>query len=201
MSLGDGSDSEFVLESGEQVLWSGRPHYPYFRSEAWAAFVFGIIASAAAAGAWFICCGVVHEIIANAKYGLLTALPIALIPAGMFSLVAFECLTAPWTYRRRLARARYVVTNRRVIVQNALGYARSGMLPEPTHQRYLFTPEQAKACAVKQRQGRRVDLVFTSERARRSTIEIGILGAEDWKGAEQALQRAFRPQPPVVPTE
>jgi hypothetical protein len=35
-------------------------------------------------------------------------------------------------------------------------------------------------------------LVFTSERARRAVVEIGILGAEDWQGAERAL-RTIRP--------
>ena len=45
--------------------------------------------------------------------------------------------------------------------------------------------------AVKRRHGRRVDLVFTAEYARRGVVEVGILGAEDWHGAERALRTAF----------
>jgi hypothetical protein len=185
------TDLELLLEAGETVLWHGRPHYPYFRSEAWAAFVFGLIALAAASGAWLISYVVVRDIVANANFGLVPALPIALIPAVGFSLVAFECLSAPWTCRRRLARACYAITDRRVIVRGAPGYARNGMVPDPDREFYAFTPEQARRCEVKRRQGRRVDLVFASERARRAVVEIGILGAEDWQGAERALRIAF----------
>jgi hypothetical protein len=185
------AELELLLEPGEAVLWHGRPHYPHFRSEAWAAFVFGLIALTAASGAWLICSAVVRDIVANARYELVAALPIALIPAGGFSLVAVECLSAPWACRRRLARALYAVTDRRVIVRRAPGYARNGMVPEPERELYVFTPQQVRACEEKRRHGRRVDLVFASERARRAVVEIGILGAEDWAEAERALGTAF----------
>lgn len=185
------TDVELLLAPGETVLWSGRPHYPYFRSEAWAAFVFGLIAMTAAAVGWLICCVVLCNIITHAQYRLLPALPFALLPAGGFSLVAAACLAAPWTCRRRLSRASYVVTDQRVYVRAAPGYARNGMIPEPSKELYVITPEQAKAYEVKRRQGQRVDLVFATEYARRADVEIGILGAEDWQGAERALRTAF----------
>lgn len=184
-------DLQALLEPGETVLWHGRPHYPYFRSEAWAAFAFGLIALAAASGAWLISSVVVRDIVANGRYDLVPALPIAMIPACGFGLVAVECLAAPWTCRRRLARAMYAVTDRRVIVRGAPGYARNGMVPEPSQELYLFAPDQARGCELKRRQGRRVDLVFASEHARRAVVEIGILGAEDRQGAERALRTAF----------
>jgi hypothetical protein len=185
------ADLELLLEPGETVLWHGRPHYPYFRSEAWAAFVFGLIALAASAQAWLICYFAVRDVIQNGNYGLVPALPVALIPAGGFSFVAFECLSAPWTCRRRLARSVYAVTDRRVIVRAALGYARNGMLPDPDRELYVFNPQQARECEAKRRNGRRVDLVLASERARRAVVEVGILGAEDWEGAERAMRTAF----------
>jgi hypothetical protein len=185
------TELELLLEPGEVVLWHGRPHYPHFRSEAWAAFVFGLIAAAAAAAAGLITCAAVRDGFRNGNCGLVPALPVAVIPAIGFSLVALEGLSAPWVCRRRLARACYAVTDRRVIVRGAPGYARNGMVPDPAREFYVFTPEQARACEVKRRHGRRVDLVFAVERSRRALVEIGIFGAEDWQGAERALRTAF----------
>jgi hypothetical protein len=65
------------------------------------------------------------------------------------------------------------------------------MVPDTGRQSYVFTPSQARACEVKRRSSRRQDLVFATERARGATVEIGILGAEDWRGAEQALRTAL----------
>jgi len=185
------SDLELVLEPGEVVLWCGRPYYPYFRSEAWAAFVFGLIALAASAPGWLICYFVIRNAISNGCYQNLPALPIAVLPAGVFGWIGIESVRAPWRCRRWLARACYAVTDRRVIVRAAPGYAGNGMLPEPESELYAFTPQQARARQRRHRHGRRVDLVFVTEKHRRSNVEIGILGAEDWQGANRAMSMAF----------
>jgi len=185
------SDLELLLKPGEVVLWCGRPHYPYFRSEAWAAFVFGLIALGASSGAWLISTAAVWNILVKAQYDLVPALPIALIPACVFGWIGIECVTTPWRCRRALRRACYAVTDRRVIVRGARGYSRSGMVPEPGSELYIFSPLQARARQVRRRHGRRVDLVLVTERDRRSVVEIGILGAVDWPGAERAMRTAF----------
>lgn len=185
------TDLELLLEPGETALWQGRPHYPYFRSEAWAGFVFGLFPLAASALAWLMCYFVVRDIVTNARYQFELAHPITLISAVMFSLVAFECLSTPWTCRRQLARACYVVTDRRILMRDAPGYSRSGMIPDSGSKIYMFTPKDARARKIRRRHGRRVDLVFVTEQQNRSVVEIGILGAVDWEGAERTLRTAF----------
>jgi hypothetical protein len=184
------SELELVLEDGEVVLWSGRPHYPYFRSEAWAAFVFGLIALGATSVALFILVLVVRSALAG-RFDLLLSLPIAVLPAAVFAWVAWSGLSAPWTVRCMLARALYAVTDRRVLVIRGIGYAQSAMAPPLTTEHYSFTPEQARARKVNKHRGGRVDLVLGVEvqsGGRRSLhVDVGILGAEDWAGAEAAL--------------
>lgn len=180
-----------LLEPGEEVLWSGRPCYRYFRSEAWAAFVFGLITSACATVGLLISIAAVWDVLARGNVKTAPALPLPVIGACVFSAYSIRLLRTPWVCRRRLARACYAVTNRRVIVLAVPGYDPSSTVPEPSREAYQFTPAQARAYQLKPRHGRRVDLVLATERVRRSVVEVGILGAEDWEGAEGAIQTAF----------
>ena len=134
-----------LLEPGERVLWSGRPQYRNFRSEAWAAFVLGLIALSATSAALFILVMLVREAFMNGKFDLLGSLPIVFIPGVMFGYVAWRGVSAPWTAARQMERTLYAVTDRRVIVREGFGYARNDTLPRPRNKLYIFTPEQIRA--------------------------------------------------------
>lgn len=186
-----------MLEPGEQLLWSGQPHYRHFRSEAWAAFVFGFIPLIASLGSWLLLGFLVRDAIIGGRIYDLLGFPIVLLPAVGFGFVAFRALGAPWTVPRRLSRTRYAVTDRRVLVLHGSGYSWSDMVPTPHHERYDFTPEQARGRAVKRRRGGRVDVVLRVEehrggRGRRNWVDIGILGVEDWQDAVVAIDATFR---------
>ena len=97
--------------------------------------------------------------------------------------------------RRRLEGALYAVTDWRVIACKSVGYAFSAMVPVPHQELYSFTPEQARSRSVRRHRGGRVDLVLARERHRASRghidVEIGVLGAQDWQGAAEAMDAAF----------
>ncbi len=185
-------DMADLLEPGEKLLWRGRPHYRYFRSEAWAAFVFGFIPLSASLCAWLLLCLLVRDSVAGQRFDNLLGIPIVLLPAIGFGCVGISALRAPWTVPRRLSRTRYAVTDRRVIVLHGPGYAANDMVPAPRSGRYDFTPEQASQRTVMRRRGGRVDIVLGIEehrggRGRRRWVDIGILGSEDWHDAVAAM--------------
>jgi hypothetical protein len=190
-----GDELARLLEPGEKVLWSGRPHYPYLRSEAWAAFVFGLMALAAASMALLILVALLGGLIVEGDGKLLPGLLFVGVPAAFFGHIASQAMKTPWSAPRSLARAFYAVTDRRVIVRGAVGYAPSAMLPTPHHDLYFFSPRQALGRKVRKHRGKRVDLVLEVETHRggrsNTRVEIGILGAEDWRGAEAAIDAAF----------
>jgi hypothetical protein len=183
-----------LLDPSEQLLWFSRPHYRHFRSEAWAAFVFGFVPLIASLCAWFTLFLLLRDLVVGQRFRIanLLGLPIVLLPAIVFGFVAVSALRAPWAVPRRLSRTRYAVTDRRVIVFHGPGYACDDMVPRPHSARYDFTLEQARGRAVKRWRGGRVDVVLQKEehrggRGRRSWVDIGILGSVDWQGAVAAI--------------
>jgi hypothetical protein len=124
-------------------------------------------------------------------------MPVAVIPAVVFTVFGWRSVRTPWTYRRRLSRALYVVTDRRVVVRSSPGSEWGAMHCPPPRERYEFTPQVVRGRQVKRRHGDRVDLVLGTERVGRAVIEIGILGADDWQAAEEAM-RTMSARPPEV---
>jgi hypothetical protein len=98
-----------LLEPGERVPWSGRPHSPNFRSEVWAAFAFGLLLLVPTLIPILTFVMLVREIVVKCEGKLLPGLPSVRIAAAVFGNVARKCLATPGRrggWRRQFTRSR-----------------------------------------------------------------------------------------------
>jgi hypothetical protein len=184
-----------LLQSGESILWVGRPDPKLFLREAAAAFVFGFVPSGA--GLAVLVVGVSH----------------AIGPAGwifpglvglLFCAVGVYCLSYPWHVRRRLRQTTYALTDRRALIWKGVGWS-GPAVPSLYETCYEFGPEALRCRSRRRRSGRRIDLVFGEEIHQtgrsgrgRMVVEIGFLGLVDPEQAEELLERHF-PRPGADP--
>jgi hypothetical protein len=104
------------LDPGERLIWSGRPHaLRYAMKKGGFVFLFGI--------PWTIMCAAgFPKAMAKNETGLL-------LVAILFTAVGFFLLSTPFWQAWRAARTRYVLTDRRAVVDTAPPFAQRLTMP------------------------------------------------------------------------
>lgn len=190
LSSNDICASTLPLEPGELLLWLGRPDPKLFRSEAWAACVFGLLPLAAGC----VACLLVKFSYSQGERSPLLAIP-ALVGLG-FLAIGLNLLSTPWRAPRRLAKSAYALTDRRALIFHPPGWTACGMLPAPRLATYSFYFDDICGRRLKRRSRNRTDIVFAQEihrsaRGRRNSIDLGFLGLREWREVEAQMARQF----------
>ena len=184
---------EDELQDGETILWRGSPEYRLFRSETWAAFLFGCILLLPGTAAFGL------TVLSAVQEGPEPALAIPLFAGVVFLAIAGSMLTCPWRVRRALAASEFAITNRRVILVHPPGWCRTWSFPTLAHSVYEYNAEQVSHRQLKKRSRSRTDIVLESEKhtGKRTThiVEIGLIGLDDWEQVERFLDLHFLPPP------
>ena len=183
---------EQFLEPGETVHWRQRPDPRMFRSETWAAAVFGAILIVPGSTA------VVLTTLAFLQEGFVPQLIIPMFAGLVFLSISGYLLGTPARVRRALQSAEYAITDRRVLLLHPVGRSRHGLLPPLRQEFYEYGREQIENRRRERRSGCRTDIILETEfhaaRRRPDEIEVGLIGLPNWEAAEQILERQF-PQP------
>ncbi len=177
------------LEPAETILWRGRPDYRLFRSETWAAFVFGcilILPGSAAVGLTVF--GILQE-----GPELTFAIPMF---AGLgFLSIAGYLLTSPWRMRRVAQIAEYAITDCRVLLVRPPGWCRNWLFPTLKQSFYEYGREHVCIRRHERRSRKRTDIIFETEvhvgSKRTHNVDIGLIGLPDWEEVERILELHF----------
>lgn len=184
-----------MLQRGERLIWTGIPNPAFYRSQAWAVFVFGFIPLAAGCGGMFL------TGLSVLQDGLSPWLAIPLAATVGFTAIGVYSLLAPWRVRSMLKDSVYAITNQRGIVIRGTGIDGQGLPCRLKQTVYTFNAAQIAARRCIRSSRKRLDVVFGQEeqgqgqgRGGPRLIDVGFIACSEWEEAEAVLQKFYPKQ-------